>query len=145
MKQRERLFFIYMIFSLRSFEKSIRSPSKYVCNICERVQSGKEKNYTWAATCRVTEHVASLEATAGTSRSSTFHLQRRIETEQEEEEDVNIKFLLSCSTRHSYVFSSCSITVEQPMSNTEIVNKRGIPQGLLYLEDKFNEPFWIRF
>jgi len=43
MKQRERLFFVYMKFSLRSFEKSIRTPSKYICNICERVQSGKEK------------------------------------------------------------------------------------------------------
>jgi len=31
------------------------------------------------------------------------------------------------------------------MPNIEIVNKRGIPQVLLYLKDKFNEPFWIRF
>jgi len=93
----------------------------------------------------MTEHIDYHEAAVGTFRRSTFHLQRRIEKEQEEEEDVNIKFLLSCSTRHIYVFSSCSITVEQAMSNIEIVNKRGIPQGLLYLKDKFNDPFWTRF
>jgi len=93
----------------------------------------------------VTKHIDSLEATVGPFRRSTFHLQRRIEKGQEEEEDVNIKFLLSCSTRHIYVFSSCSITVEQAMPNIEIVNKRGIPQVLLYLKVKFNEPFWIRF
>ena len=92
-------------------------------------------------TFRVNERIASLEATAGTFRRSTFHLQRRIE----EEEDVNIKFLWSCSTRHVYVFHSCSINVEQAMSNIEIVNKGGTPQGLFYLKDNFNELFWIRF
>jgi hypothetical protein len=39
----------------------------------------------------VTEHIDSLEAIVGTFRRSTFHPQRRIE--KEEEEDVNIKFL----------------------------------------------------
>jgi hypothetical protein len=31
------------------------------------------------------------------------------------------------------------------MSNIEIFNNREIPQGLLYLQDKSNKPFWIRF
>ena len=56
---------------------------------------------------------------------------KRIEEEKEEEEDANIKFLWSCSTRHIYVFSSCSVSVEQAMSNIEIVNKRGIPKVTL--------------
>lgn len=73
----------------------------------------------------MTKHIDSLEATVGTFRRSTFHLQRRIEKGQEEEKDVNIKFLLSCSTHHIYVFSSCSITVEKAMPNIEIVNERG--------------------
>ena len=141
MKQRERLFFIYMIFSLRSFKKSIRSPSKYICNICERVQSGKEKELHFEQ--RHSEWLSALipsKLPLAHFVAAHFICRRRIEKEQEEEEDVNIKFLLSCSTHHIYVFSSCSINVEQAMSDIEIVNKRGIPHGLLYLKDKFKEP-----
>jgi hypothetical protein len=58
---------------------------------------------------------------------------------------VNIKFLWSCSTRNIYVFYSCSVYVEQAMSNTEIANNRGIPLDFLYSKDKLNESFLIRF
>ena len=85
-------------------------------------------------TFRVIECIDSLEAPAGTFGRSTFHLQRI----EEEDEEVNIKFLWSCSTRNIYVFYSCSVYVEQAMSNTEIANKRGILQGLLYSKDKLN-------
>lgn len=92
-------------------------------------------------TFRVIEWIDSLEATAGTFGRSTFHLQRI----EEEDEEVNIKFLWSCSTRNIYVFYSCSVYVEQAMSNTEIANNRGIPLDFLYSKDKLNESFLIRF
>lgn len=124
------VFLICSTFSSWCFKNYIRISSEYICNICVELLSGKAKN-----NCNMEKKIHSdwvlhkifpLEVTACTLGSGTFHLQRR-----EEGEEMHIKFLWSCSSSNIYVLHSCFSYVEQAISNAEIANKSGIPQGLL--------------